>query len=80
MEKIIHDFATEVKMSAEEAKDICNLGEGDKCCAFLACGANGFECIRMSHLNNSIFHRLEEGTMNAKGEGGWEGCAWKGEI
>ena len=26
----------------------------------------------------TIFGRLEKGTMNAKGEGGWEGCVWEG--
>jgi len=29
--------------------------------------------------NTPIFKRLKEGTMNAKGEGGWKGCAWEGE-
>ena len=81
MEKIIHEFATEVRMSAEEAKDICHLGVGDKCCVFLICGADGFECIRLSYpMNNTIFSRLDAGTMNAKGEGGWKECIWEGEI
>ena len=41
----------------------------------------GFECIRLSYpANGIIFDRLEKGTMNAKGEGGWKGCAWEGEI
>lgn len=34
MEPIVHD-ATEVAMSAEEAKEICKLGQGGACCAFL---------------------------------------------
>lgn len=81
MKKIISNFSTEVELSAKEAKEICNLGKGDKCCAFLVCGANGFECIRMSYpQNSSIFMRLEKGTMNAKGEGGGKGCAWEGKI
>ena len=81
MEKIVGDFHTEVKMSGQEAKEICNLGKGEKCCAFLVVGSDGFECIRMSYPSNGvIFKRLENGTMNAKGEGGWRGCAWEGEI
>ena len=77
MEKVIHDFATEVLMTAEEAKEICQLGKGEKCCAFLVCGSKGFECIRMSYpMNGTIFDRLEKGTMNAKGEGRWKGCPW----
>lgn len=81
MKKVVGDFATEVSMPSEEATDICNLAKGDKCCAFLVMSGVGFECIRLSYpRNGSIFRRLEDGTMNAKGEGGWIGCAWEGEI
>ncbi len=81
MKKIVGDWTTEVKLSADEAKSICRLGQMEKCCAFLVMSSIGFECIRMSYPNNStIFDRLKKGTMNAKGEGGWEGCAWHGEV
>ncbi len=81
MEKIIGDWSTEIKLSGEEAKDICRIGQGEKCCAFLVMTSGGFECIRMSYpMNGSIFERLKEGTMNAKGEGGWEECPWKKEL
>ena len=84
MEKIIiHNESREIKLSDEEAKDICHLGEGEKCCAFLVmnCNPAGFKCIRMSYpTNSSIFPRLKEGTMGAKGEGGWEGCPWTEEL
>ena len=80
MEKNIGDWSTTVIMTDEEAKTICKLGQGSECCAFLAMGAK-VECIRLAYpTNTSIFTRLEEGTMNAKGEGGWKGCAWEGEI
>lgn len=78
MEKVIGDFATEVKLSGDEAESICKLGQGEHCCAFLVAGSTGFECIRMSYpMNGTIFARLEAGTMNAKGEGEWKGCAWE---
>ena len=78
MEKIVGDFSTEVFLSIDEAKQICRLGQGEKCCAFLAVGTQGFSCIRMNYpTNTSIFDRLEKGTMNAKGRGGWKGCAWE---
>jgi hypothetical protein len=81
MEKIVGDWTTEVKMSAEEAKDICRLGQMEKCCAFLVAAPTGFECIRMSYpMNSTIFDRLKNGTMNAKGEGGWKDCAWEEEL
>lgn len=81
MEKIVGDYTTEVKLSADEARDICRVGQGEKCCAFLVMTPDGFECIRMSYpARDAIFSRLEKGTMNAKGEGGWAGCAWHSEI
>lgn len=81
MKKIIGDFPTNVEMTTTEAKEICKLGQGDKCCAFLAADGNGFSCIRMDYpMNSTILTRLEDGTMNAKGRGGWEGCAWEGSI
>lgn len=78
MEKVIHEWATEVKLSGDEAKNICKFGQGEHCCAFLTMAPDGFECIRMSYpLNGTIFSRLDAGTMNAKGQGEWKGCAWE---
>ena len=80
MEKIIHDFATEVKLSGDEVKEICRVGKGEECCAFITVGVNGFECIKMSYpMNSSIHSRLEDGTMHAKGQGGWKDCPWENE-
>lgn len=78
MEKVIGDFSTEVKLTHDEAKGICKIGKGAECCAFLVMAPSGFECIKMSYpANGSIHQRLEDGTMNAKGKGEWEGCAWQ---
>jgi len=81
MEKTISDFKTIVKLSEDEAKEVCHLGQGKACCAFLVFGMGGFECIRMSYpANGYIFSRLKNGTMVAAGEGGWKNCAWEGRI
>lgn len=80
MKKIVSDWATSVEMEADEAKSICKLNQGESCCAFLAMAPTGFICIRMDYpMNSTIFSRLKEGTMNAKGEGLWSGCAWEKE-
>ena len=79
MEKIIGDFGTLIKMDVEEATKVCRLGQGEKCCAFLVMGTT-FECCRMvSAFSMQIFNRLGQGSMKAKGEGGWEGCPWEGK-
>ncbi|MFW6046947.1 MAG: hypothetical protein ACOCP4_04080 [Candidatus Woesearchaeota archaeon] len=79
MEKI-GNGPTLVRLSGQEAKDICRLEQGEKCCAFLVVSHIGFECVRMSYpANSSILTRLIEGSMEAKGTGGWINCAWEGE-
>jgi hypothetical protein len=42
MEKIVGDWSTEVKLNDEEAKEICKLGQLEKCCAFLVMATGGF--------------------------------------
>ena len=80
MKKIIKDFSTEIILEGKEPQEICRLGQGEKCCAFLVCGSKGFECIRKSpSISAEIFSRLEKGTMNAKGRGEWEGCPHREE-
>ena len=54
MEKIVGDWDTLVKMSIEEAKEVCKLGQLDKCCAYLVMGSDGFECCRMTSLSAAI--------------------------
>lgn len=79
MKKIVGDFSTVIQLDVDEAKSICKLGQMSECCAFLVCGTNGFSCMRTAPgISSTIFKRLEEGTMNAKGRGKWEGCPWEG--
>jgi len=78
MEKIVGEWTSSAVMTDEEAKKICRFGQGPECCAFLTVGPKGFVCERMNYaISFTIFDRLEKGTMKAKGEGGWEGCAWE---
>lgn len=78
MTEKVSAFKTEVFMTADEAKDVCRLGQGEKCCAFLVVGGEGFECVRGSAASHTIWKRINEGSMNAKGIGLWDNCYWKG--
>jgi len=78
MKKVVSDWSTDVILHGREPEDICKLGQGSECCAFLTVGSDGFVCVRMNtSFSANIFDRLKAGTMNAKGEGGWAGCAWE---
>lgn len=79
MRKEIGDWDTTVHLTDEEAKSICKLGHGTDVCAFLVSCASGFACKRMdSTMSRLIMERIDAGKMNAKGTGGWDGCAWPG--
>ena len=49
-------------------KNICGLGKGEGCCAFLAAGSKGFECLKGGSLEHTIRERLAIEDMNAKGD------------
>ena len=55
-------------IESKHAKEICKVGQGDECCAFLVMGRDGFECVKGTELKLLIDLRLAEGTMNAKGD------------
>ena len=64
-------------MTGDEAKQICGVGKGAKCCAYVVMGGSGFECAKYTSLEGTINRRLAQGSMNAVGTGGWEGCWWE---
>ena len=81
MEKREGIFGTIILLSDDDVKDVCKFGKGSECCAFIAMGGDGFFCTRMdAQLSSFILKRLENNSMNAKGVGGWAGCAWEGKI
>jgi hypothetical protein len=53
---------------------ICKIGQMDDCCRYLACGKNGFECMKGTEHKAYLDGRVKAGTMNAKADGceGWE--------
>lgn len=80
MKKIESHFTTLVELTTKEAKEVCRVGQLEKCCAFLTMAPTGWQCVKRDSIAAVIEQRLESGTMKAKGMGGWEGCAWEGEI
>jgi hypothetical protein len=70
-----------IQLSIEAAEQICKLGQGENCCAYLVMKQNGFECAKIDPaLVCLIKNRLEQGLMTAKGEGCWKGCPWSKEA
>jgi len=56
-----------LKISDETLKNICKIGQGDECCRYLACGADGFECLKHTPIAKILDSRVETGTMSARG-------------
>ena len=79
MQKQTNDFTGTLLIDYREA-DVCRIGQGKKCCAYLACSAKGLCCERRSEFGGIIESKLAAGTMTSRGAGGWEGCAFEGVI
>lgn len=52
----------------DHVKEVCKIGKGEACCAYLVVGPKGFECAKGTTLVYTIEHRLAMGAMNAKGD------------
>ena len=77
MREVMADEGTEIFLEGDEPKKVCKLGQGSECCAFLVAGEGEFRCWKLNYPSNTIiWDRVEKGTMNAKGKGGWVGCYW----
>lgn len=65
--------ATDVTaISDDHLKDVCKMGQGAECCAWLYVDGSGFQCAKANTpMMLSIIPRLEH--MTAKGDncGGW---------
>jgi hypothetical protein len=55
-------------MEIEQVREKCKLGQGELCCAYLAFGGDGFECLKGTSLELTIKQRLASGSMKAKGD------------
>jgi hypothetical protein len=55
-------------VTGAELTEKCKIKEGEDCCAYLVCGAGGFQCAKDSSMASTIRKRLKEGRMIAKGE------------
>lgn len=49
-------------------RNVCALGHGPKCCRYLICDPDGFNCAKNTSVAATIQGRIAEGTFNAKGD------------
>ena len=52
-----------MKLNDEDFKK-CGIGQGAKCCIFLCCGVEGFECLKAGVLHELLVRK--QPTMSAK--------------
>lgn len=50
----------------ETLKNICKLGQKEKCCRYILCTPNGFECGKNTSLKSTIDENVNN--MTAKGD------------
>ncbi len=68
MTAIIGDWTTSIRPAAEEVNEMCRPGAGADTCAWLVCGAGGFEC---TYYNKpwALVDRFKRGETAAKRDG-----------
>lgn len=64
-----------MKLTNDQAKGICKVGQGEDCCIYLLMGPKGWECAKSDKKIKAQLHeRWLAGTTNAKGVGDLEDC------
>ena len=70
MERIVHDFHTQIFPTEEETQRLCKIGEGPNTCIFLTMSGNGWECHGLNKQPIwSLIERARRGETNAQREG-----------
>lgn len=49
MEVVTHDTHTDIRITGDEAKELCGICQGADRCIWLCVGGEGFECLYYNH-------------------------------
>ena len=55
-------------MDKQFVKETCRIGEGKDCCRYLACGPDGFECLKHTSLKTQLDVRVLQNNISAQGD------------
>ncbi len=55
-------------MKKGKAIEICKLGQGAECCRYLACGREGFHCLKLTEHKKYLDDRVKANTMHAQAD------------
>lgn len=58
----------EVKLTHEQVRNLCLMGQGPKTCSFLMYGPRGFACSKGTELQPFVENRRETKTITAMGD------------
>lgn len=57
-----------MSLSNNHIKNVCKIGQGQDCCRYLLCGANGFECGKLGSLKQIIDNKVFRNQMTAQSD------------
>lgn len=62
-----------MKITYQQLKEVCKIGQGNECCRYLIVGPKGFGCAKHTDLRDCIDSRVDEGIMVARSDNceGW---------
>lgn len=63
----LHEIFDDV-LDMDRVRELCRIGQADRCCIFLVASPRGFECAKGSSLEAVLLARRDAGTMVARGD------------
>jgi len=67
-----------MKITDDQAIQICKIGQGAACCIYLAMGTQGWECAKSDpSIKGHLTQRLKAGVTVAKATGKFDDCPFK---
>lgn len=67
-----------MRLTNDQAKENCKVGQGEVCCIFLTMGVKGWECAKSDKaVKDTLTKKWLAGTTNAKGTGRGDDCPFK---
>ena len=57
-----------MKLSDDQVKNLCKMGQGKKCCRYLVMSSEGFECAKKLEFKSVLDERVKQNTITAQGD------------
>lgn len=57
-----------MKITSQQLKEVCKIGQGNECCRYITVGPQGIECAKNTGLKITLDQKVNNGEMVAQGD------------